>query len=83
LDSKKARHIRLLSVLPFNQIIDVDFNFKKNMKKYLIIICRSNFEEKYATTNNYQIALKYALEAIIENEGAVIKIENMVLNMVS
>lgn len=55
-----------------------DFNLKNckpnPMKKYIVIVRHSNYEEKYATTNDYKTAVIYALEAVRENKGKVIKI---------
>ena len=45
------------------------------MKKFIIVVRHINYEEKWATTNNYQTAVKYALEAIIANKGRIVKIQ--------
>jgi hypothetical protein len=39
------------------------------MKKYLIKVLHPEYEELWATTNDFNTAVKYAREAIIENEG--------------
>lgn len=45
------------------------------MKKFVIIIRHANFEELWATTNNFKTALEYAVQAILENKGKVVKIK--------
>ncbi len=45
------------------------------MKKFVIIVRHANFEELWATTNNFTTALKYAIEAILSNKGKIVKIK--------
>ena len=44
------------------------------MKKFVIIIRHANFEEMRATTGNFKTALKYAVQAILENKGKTVQI---------
>ena len=44
------------------------------MKKFVIIVRHKNFEELWATTRNYKTALKYAIQAILENKGKTVQI---------
>ena len=41
----------------------------KVMKKYLIIVHHRGYEELWATTNDFKTAVRYAREAIAENDG--------------
>ncbi len=45
------------------------------MRKFIITVRQNNYEEKWATTNNYQTAVRYALEAILANKGRIVKIQ--------
>ncbi|MCF6366171.1 MAG: hypothetical protein L3J35_08215 [Bacteroidales bacterium] len=45
------------------------------MKKFIIIVRQFNYEERRATTNEYKIAVRYALEAILANKGKSVKIK--------
>jgi len=44
------------------------------MKKFIIIVRHFNYEEKWATTNNYKTAFSFAIEAILANKGKIVKI---------
>ncbi len=44
------------------------------MKKFVIIIRHANFEEMWATTGDFKTALKYAVQAILENKGKTVQI---------
>ncbi len=44
------------------------------MKKFIIIVRHINYEEMWATTNNFKQAVKFTLEAITENKGKTVKI---------
>jgi len=51
------------------------YNLKKtDMKKFLIIIQHFNYQERWATTNNKKTAIKYAIQAILDNKGKLVKI---------
>ena len=45
------------------------------MKKFIITVRHFNYEENWATTNNYQTAVKFALEAILANKGKQVRIQ--------
>ena len=45
------------------------------MKKYLIIVHHANYDELWATTNDYETAVKFAKEAETANEGELVEIK--------
>jgi len=45
------------------------------MKNFVITVRHTNFEEEWATASNYKTAVKFAIEAILANNGKVVKIK--------
>ncbi len=47
------------------------------MRKYIIVVRHHGYEENLATTNNYETAVEFALEALRDNKGKVVKIKTL------